>query len=93
MQRFGGALNLNVHFHVLLPDAVFILGQDDTFKIVPLPPPEDQDVLRLAQKLARRVTALLDKRYATIDEGEGDGARWRHRRGDEPSPDAAPGQR
>ena len=24
MQRFGGALNLNVHFHLLLPDAVFV---------------------------------------------------------------------
>ena len=58
MQRFGGALNLNVHFHVLLPDAVFVPGQDDTFKIVPLPPPRDSDVLHLAQKLARRVTTL-----------------------------------
>ena len=65
-------MNLNVHFHVLLPDAVFVPGQDDTLKIVPLPPPEDSEILRLAQKLARRVTALVDKRYATIDEGEGD---------------------
>ena len=47
VQRFGGALNANVHFHVLAPDAVFIPGdtEDDVLQMVPLPVPEDKDVL------------------------------------------------
>jgi hypothetical protein len=39
VQRFGGALNLNVHLHLLLPDAVFIDGEEETLALVPVPPP------------------------------------------------------
>jgi Putative transposase len=28
IQRFGGGLNLNVHFHTLLLDGVFVEGQE-----------------------------------------------------------------
>jgi hypothetical protein len=29
VQRFGGALNLNVHFHCLIPDGVFVRHEDE----------------------------------------------------------------
>jgi hypothetical protein len=46
IQRFGGALNSNVHGHLLLPGGVFVQGeaQDDTLRFVPLPPPETVDL-------------------------------------------------
>jgi hypothetical protein len=72
VQRFGGALNCNVHGHVLLPDGVFVLERSETFTLVPLPPPENQDLLRLTQKLARRVTALLERRFGTLEPAEDD---------------------
>jgi hypothetical protein len=52
IQRFGGAMNLNLHLHVLLPDGVFVPGADEAFDLAVLPPPEDEDVLRLAQRQA-----------------------------------------
>jgi hypothetical protein len=30
VQRFDSALNLNPHFHVLMPDCVYVTDQDDT---------------------------------------------------------------
>ncbi len=45
IQRFGGGLNLNVHFHTLLFDGVFFA--DDTsgaLEFRPLPPPTDEEV-------------------------------------------------
>ena len=31
IQRFGGALNANIHFHTLFLDGVFISNRDSTF--------------------------------------------------------------
>ena len=84
VQRFGGALNCNVHAHALLPDGVFILGPDgsdgpggsggskETLTFVPLAPPEDEDLLPLAVRIARRVTAFLDRRFAAREPNEAD---------------------
>ncbi len=38
VQRSGSALNLNVHFHTLVPDGVFALDGDGPARFVPLPP-------------------------------------------------------
>ena len=64
VQRFGGALNLNVHLHVLLPDAVFLPGEteDDELVLLPLAPPEDKDIQSILEKVVRRVSALVPKR-------------------------------
>jgi hypothetical protein len=72
IQRFGGAMNSNLHMHVLLPDGVFVPGEGETFEFAELLPPEDEDVLRLAQRLGRRVRALVEKRFGTVDDAEGD---------------------
>ena len=72
VQRFGGAMNSNLHLHVLLPDGVFVLGEKETFELVVLPPPEDEEILQLAKRVGRRVTALLEKRFGTVDDMEAD---------------------
>jgi hypothetical protein len=70
VQRFGGAVNANVHFHVLAPDAVFMPGEteDDVLQVVPLPPPEDKDILGILEKVVRRVSALVHKRCGLDDD-------------------------
>jgi len=43
VQRFGGALNLNVHFHCVVPDGVFA-GEEAMVRFVPLGAPPDEEV-------------------------------------------------
>ena len=57
VQRFGSALQLNVHFHLLAPEGVFTA--DGAF--VPLPPPDDEDVRALLEASLHRLHALLDR--------------------------------
>jgi len=47
IQRFGGGLQLNVHFHSLLLDGVFAEAADGTPEFHPADPPRDEDVARL----------------------------------------------
>lgn len=69
-RAFGGALNANVHLHVLAPDAVFMPGEteDDVLRMVPLPVPEDKEILGILQKVVRRVSALVQKRCGLDDD-------------------------
>ncbi len=73
VQRFGGALNLNVHFHSVLPDGLFVspggpYASDAPLEFVPLPPPSDAEVARLTRRIARRLT----KRARRYLEGHAD---------------------
>jgi hypothetical protein len=70
VQRFGGALNSNVHLHVLAPDAVFMPGEteDDVLRIVPLPVPEDKHIFGILEKVVRRVSKLVHKRCGLDDD-------------------------
>lgn len=57
VQRFGSALQLNVHFHLLSPDGLFT--PEGAF--VPLPPPDDEDVRMLLERFLHRLKALLER--------------------------------
>lgn len=71
VQRFGSALNLNVHFHAVLPDGVFSRNEDGSLCFVPLLPPSNEEILGITCKIYRRVTALV----AMVDEpSEGEDA-------------------
>jgi hypothetical protein len=41
IQRFNSQLLLSPHFHALLPDGVFVVGDDGALRFEPLPPPRD----------------------------------------------------
>jgi len=71
VQRFGGALNLNVHGHAIVPDGVFVL-EGDRYRFVPLAPPQEPDLCAMTARVARRVTAFLERRYLTLEEGATD---------------------
>lgn len=66
LQRFGGALNLNVHFHSLFLDGVYeVLPRGAGIHFVPLAAPDAQEVARvLADTTARVVRALTAAGYA-----------------------------
>jgi hypothetical protein len=62
VQRFGSALNVNPHFHVLMPDGVFVERCGGTPVFVPAPALSDDDVRHIAETTAERVVRLLQRR-------------------------------
>jgi hypothetical protein len=54
VQRVGPALNLNIHFHSLVLDRVYVRTPQGNLRFHALPPPEDAEVARVAGLLARR---------------------------------------
>jgi len=70
VQRFGSAINLNVHFHTLVPDGVFDLSGPGPARFVPLRSPTDEEVVRLLTAVIRKVAraGLLDEEGASDDE-------------------------
>jgi hypothetical protein len=64
LQRFGSALQLTPHFHVLLPEAVFdeVPGAESPVRVSLLPGPDDEEVTTLLRTVALRVVKLLRKR-------------------------------
>jgi len=70
IQRFGSALNLNVHFHTLALDGVYTYAPDATEnpRFLPLPPPSDDEVARVLSGTARRIHRLLEARVDGDDD-------------------------
>lgn len=61
VQRFGGALNLNVHLHALVLDGVFVLAEGivQFYRVRRL---TREDVAAVVALIARRVERLLERR-------------------------------
>lgn len=78
-QRFGGSLNLHVHFHLLAVDAVFD-RHGDGVRVHEAPPPAKADVADVAQRVHDRAIAWL-RRHRYFDE------RPAEDRSNEPAPD------
>ena len=67
VQRFGGAVNVHLHFHTLVLDGVFVREPDDTLRFHAASAPTDDDVRRVVARVRRRLERLG---LATIsDEG------------------------
>ena len=66
VQRFGSALNLNLHFPTLALDGVYADdgGPGATPRFLPLPPPDHGAVARVLAGTARRLQRILAKRAA-----------------------------
>jgi len=70
IQRFGGALNLNIHFHSLVLDGVYTRASASTPPIFrPTPVPTDEDIAELLARLQRRVRRLLARRGRLPEDG------------------------
>jgi putative transposase/transposase-like zinc-binding protein len=68
IQRFGSALNLNVHFHTLMIDGVYEIAPSGAALFHPVPAPTDEDVAAVVEQVYRKVAGILDA------QGDDDGA-------------------
>jgi hypothetical protein len=68
IQRFGGALNLNVHFHTLTVDGVFVREPDGSLRFVAAKAPTDWEVEGLLGLVRKRVLRLLVRRGLLCEE-------------------------
>jgi hypothetical protein len=68
LQRFGSALNLNLHFHTLALDGVYPGDAAAPSPFVSLPPPSAAEVARVLAGTARRIARLLESRADTDDD-------------------------
>src|SRR6266705_1992642 len=61
IQRFGGSMNLNVHFHVVFLEGVYLDRTEEGLKprFVKVEPPTDADVTAVLQQISRRVIRAL----------------------------------
>lgn len=71
VQRFGGALNLNVHFHALVLDGVFARAADRRLRFQRAPAPTAADVDEVLAAIVPGVRACL-ARQGLDDEGAGE---------------------
>lgn len=71
VQRYGSALNLNVHFHLIALDGWFARGIDGLLKFEHAPRLTQQEVEALVLDVQARVMRLLDSR-GLLEMGEGD---------------------
>ena len=61
IQRFGSALNLNVHFHMLMPDGVYA-GAAERPRFQRVPAPSGVELRALVERIALRVGRNLERR-------------------------------
>jgi len=71
VQRFGGALNLNVHIHALVLDGVFARAEDGRLVFHATPSLTEADVADVLAAIAPGVTRLLARRgFGDGDDGD-----------------------
>ena len=72
IQRFGGSLDLNIHFHMIYLDGVYTFEHEKA-KFHFLIPPSPSELNSLLKTIAQRIVKLLEKRELIVrDEGTGD---------------------
>ncbi|MCH7749526.1 MAG: transposase [Acidobacteria bacterium] len=76
VQRFGGALNLNIHFHALVIDGVF--SKDDTrVRFHPRPDLDTADVDEVLATVTAHVRRLLERQgLGAVDEADNAADAW-----------------
>ncbi len=61
IQRFGSAVNLNVHFHMLFLDGVYVERSDGRLRFRWVKAPTSAELTQLADTIARRVGRFLER--------------------------------
>jgi hypothetical protein len=61
IQRFGSALNLNGHFHMLFLDGVYVERPDGSLRFRWVKAPTNAELAGLTQTLARRIGRFLER--------------------------------
>jgi len=61
IQRFGSALNLNVHFHMLFLDGVYVSNKANKLAFKPVNAPTKDQLQAVVQRISERLTKLLTR--------------------------------
>ncbi len=69
IQRFGSALNLNVHLHMLVLDGAYTFTHDRA-RFHHAPAPSDAELVRLLDTLIRRITRTLVRAGMLVEDPE-----------------------
>jgi hypothetical protein len=67
VQRFGGSLNLNIHFHTAFLDGVFTRDERGNVQFHGAPAPDTTELHRIAQRVQARAVAWLRRHGHTDD--------------------------
>jgi hypothetical protein len=68
VQRFGSAADLNLHFHSLVPDGVFVVERPDASPVFrALPSPTQAEVAALSWRVCEETVALLRRLGKWVD--------------------------
>ena len=71
IQRFGSAANLNIHLHCLVLDGVYRTNVKGEPVFVEIPPPSDEQVWEVLERIIKRVMKQLVRRGILVeDQGE-----------------------
>jgi hypothetical protein len=70
IQRFGSAANLNVHFHVIALDGVFVADEAGKLDFHAAEAPSEAEVVQLVDTVQRRVLRHLERRGLLDVDGE-----------------------
>lgn len=62
IQRFGSALNLNIHFHMLFLDGVYVQDDAGHYGFHHTPPPTVEQLHNLLHRISDRVARFLERR-------------------------------
>lgn len=67
IQRFGGSINLNPHFHMLWVDGVYDVSKDEAIFQATFPP-TDEEIRSLTETLSKRILKHLKKKGYPVDD-------------------------
>ena len=67
IQRFGSALNLNVHMHCQSADGVYVKYGDNKIQFIRTPSPSDEEIKDITTKIAKKVHLYLERRLLNIE--------------------------
>jgi hypothetical protein len=73
IQRFGSALNTNVHFHTLVAQGVFAERADGTRYFAPAPAPSAREVARLLAAVRRRIIRRIARQGIDLEHPSNEG--------------------
>jgi hypothetical protein len=68
IQRFGSALNTNVHFHSLVGQGVLVEQADGALRFAPAPAPTESDVARLLASVRQRILRLVARHGIDLEQ-------------------------
>ena len=72
IQRFGSALNLNIHFHMLFLDGVYVEDNDGKTRFHQIKAPKKSELNVLAHRISQRVAGFLEREGLLVRDIEND---------------------